>query len=240
MFETLTDIFLTSPLNFCCIGSPPQSPDLTPRVVVSPPPPPSLHQRTSIALPGRFCVRGPFAVQKTSIDDVAERPVVRPGRSMERAVITPEPPGDEEEGEEEEGVVATQKILVQDLKTAEKDTTPAAEETPEIPAAKQDIAAAAAAAATVPNKDTVSTPNKNDVTLSITKISHHNHQRHDSFASVKSAISFTTIRTKHKHSRQLSTESVSSVLGEEMKRGYVRAIWLLEGGAGGGEIGGER
>ncbi|KAF8248532.1 hypothetical protein K440DRAFT_625033 [Wilcoxina mikolae CBS 423.85] len=155
---------------------------------------------------------------------------------MERAVITPEPPGDdEEEGEGEEGMVATQKSLVQDLKTPKEDTATVAaevEETPEIPAAKKDVTAAAA----TPNRDIAApTPNKNDVTtLSITKISHHNHRRHDSFASVKSAISFTTIRTKHKHSRQLSTESVSSVLGEEMKRGYVRAIWLLEG------VGGER
>jgi len=100
MFNTFLDLLQTSPLNFCCIGSPPESPRLTPRVVITRSPSPE----TSAAAPATSSVpstrqhldprtRGPFPVTVERLEDVVEDVVIAPGvAEAQRAVVVASPP----------------------------------------------------------------------------------------------------------------------------------------------------
>jgi hypothetical protein len=106
MFGTLNDLVLTCPLNFCCIGAPPPSPRILPRVIITPPTPAQsiiFPAGTSIFCdpPAQGCSnksdrqfsRGPFVAEVVSLQNEV---VVLPPRApeMQRATITvvPRPP----------------------------------------------------------------------------------------------------------------------------------------------------
>ncbi|CCX08387.1 Protein of unknown function [Pyronema omphalodes CBS 100304] len=170
MFSTLTDLFVTSPpRNFCCIVRPDgqSTQSTTQSRVANAPNTKSKNGRSH----KKSRVRGPFAIEKVNIDDVSERPIFRPARKMERAVIL-------EVNEDDES-----------------STKPTAGSNPNGPA------------------------------VQITGL----RQGHRRDESMKSGLSFSATVRKSKHSRQMSCDSITSVLGEEMVHWYVRAIWLLEG-----------
>lgn len=101
MFNTLLDLLKTSPLNFCCIGSPPESPRLTPRVVITRSPSPETCGKatTTSAVPSSRRrldprgARGPFPVTVEHLEDVIEDVVIAPGvAEAQRAVVVASPP----------------------------------------------------------------------------------------------------------------------------------------------------
>ena len=100
MFNTLLDLLQTSPLNFCCIGSPPESHRLTPRVVSTRSPSAEASATATATSTIPSCrrrleprIRGPFPVTVERLEDVVEDVVIAPGvAEVQRAVVVASPP----------------------------------------------------------------------------------------------------------------------------------------------------